>query len=271
MAAMSPGLAQPTISNSNSQHVQRGADGRTDRQNSNTTSTMTPTGIPKGKNSIETDCGTAKECRAEQREQDNLQAAQASANAAVSQRNAAWWQTGVGAAGVILLVLTVIYTHVATRAAIESVKIVSLVEGPRPSLDHSDNVCHSNGTRTTLQLRLHNGGRTAGVVTSICMQGSQTGLFEEFVDKGAVRHQRLLPPDTTSLLHSFTMDDDEYKFVNGYYEMKSVFNKKPLRDYFCLEFGDVYGPQNENGILAGYRNVVFRIDKGWPDDESATL
>lgn len=65
-----------------------------------------PATIAAGEKASRADCGTAKECRAEQREYSDLRAQWEAANAAKSAERAGWWQTWIAAIGVALLIWT---------------------------------------------------------------------------------------------------------------------------------------------------------------------
>ena len=99
---------------SNSNEIHRSADRRTQNEQGNSAQAVgAGRTVENGEQAEQAECGTAKECRAEQREKDDLvaqqraaTAAEAAAKAGQDQLYAAWWQAGIGAAGVILLILT---------------------------------------------------------------------------------------------------------------------------------------------------------------------
>ena len=194
------------------------------------------------KNAVKSDCGTPKECRAEQRQKDDLVAQQTVAQAAVSQRNAAWWQTGVGAAGVMLLILTVIYTHLATSAAINSVKTLIAVERARIAIQENDPVTTSDGKSAAFRMFLSNDGRSAGVLRETCITHSKTGLFKDFIPENVKKQNKLIPMKAANLFDTFSFDLSETaKFIVGYYKFSTIFSDKLVTDYFCFELGDA-GP-----------------------------
>jgi len=250
--------------------VESAANGATAQNESNATEAVSQAGAPKGKNAVQADCGTPKECRAEQRDKDDLIAQQTAADAAVSQRNAAWWQTGIGAAGVILLILTVIYTHLATRAAIDSVSTLVAVERGQLSISNNPNICRTDGIKTTFDVRLGNSGRTTAALREVCAVGSTTGLYADFVPKNIKKFNTVVAPGANEIYHSLQFDtgDPDFAYVVGYYKYTTIFSHKVITDYFCFEVGAPVGPPDEHGRVVGHVPVTYHFDRDWPPDES---
>lgn len=250
-----------------SQQVDANSQGATNNKRDGASKAALQARVIERKKPIEPECGTPKECRSEQREKDDLIAQQAAAQAAVSQRDAAWWQTGIGAAGVIMLILTIIYTHRATRAAIDSVSTVIGIE--RGSLCiNTNSVCSTDGQTTTFQMQLSNVGRTSAVLRQICLQGSKTGLFSDFVAVSPQKHNLALAPSCSDSIDKlkFPVNDSDHSYVCGYYKYSTIFSKKILTDYFCFKI--LPAPVDERGVvITGQVPCEFQLDGDWPPDE----
>jgi uncharacterized membrane protein len=163
------------------------------------------------------------------------------AEAASSQRNATWWQTGIGAAGVILLILTVIYTHLATRAAIGSVKTLIAVERARVTGALDGVLRTRDGKIGIFSLHLINKGRSAGVLRESSIVISQTGLYKDFKPEDKQKHNILIETADWVEYRKFEFDlkSDEAKFIVGYYKFSTIFSSKLVTDYFCYEIGAI--------------------------------
>src|SRR5579884_4298238 len=205
--------------------IEASSERAADHKKDGTANTIAAGNLADGKKPVQPDCGTAKECRAEQRQKDNLVAQQTAANAAVSQRNAAWWQVGVGAAGVILLILTVLYSQVATKAAVDAVSTLVAVERARIAMNENC-ITTRDGKTATFALGLRNVGRTVGALKETCIQGSSTGLFADFKPTNVAQFNANIPTETYGLVQTFdfALGDPGYAFVVGYYKFTTLFS-----------------------------------------------
>lgn len=223
------------------QEIQASADRSAEHKQGNAAQAIAPADVEHREQAIQPECGTPQECRTEQRNQDDLIAQQAMAEAASSQRNATWWQTGIGAAGVILLILTVIYTHLATRAAIGSVKTLIAVERARVTGALDGVLRTRDGKIGIFSLHLINKGRSAGVLRESSIVISQTGLYKDFKPEDKQKHNILIETADWVEYRKFEFDlkSDEAKFIVGYYKFSTIFSSKLVTDYFCYEIGAI--------------------------------
>jgi hypothetical protein len=259
----------------NSQKVEAGSNQATGNKQDSAAKPIAARNLPNGEHAVKPDCGTPKECRAEQRSKDDLVAQQLAAKAAADQARSSWWQTGVGAAGVILLILTVLYTHRATKAAVDAVTTLVGVERARISMIHRGSVTTIDGVTGHFQLGLLNVGRTTGILKETCIEGSQTGLFADFNPANIKKHNANIPTEGPAAVHAldFPLASDEFRFLVGYYKFSTIFSKRVLTDYFCLEIGDAELPLPPEGADATaapqkhYVPVIYRTDLDWPPDE----
>lgn len=222
------------------EEIQSSAQRGTNQEKGNAAQAVAPTNVSDGENTVESECGTRQECRAEQRDQDDLIAQQAMAEAASSQRTATWWQTGIGAMGVILLILTVIYTHLATRAAIGSVKTLVAVERARVAIPETGLITTHDGKTGSFRLMLMNTGRTGAALQESCITGSSTGLYADFKADNIEKHNKHIDTSEYTRFGSYEFDlgDPAHKFIVGYYKYSTIFSDKLVTDYFCFEVGD---------------------------------
>jgi hypothetical protein len=232
------GISQLQAAAGDSPKVEASANRSAQEKENSAANAVTPRVVGNREQAVQPDCGTPKECRAEQRSKDDLVAQQLAAKSADSQRRAAWWQTGVGAAGVILLILTVIYTHLATRAAINSVKTLIAVERARVSVPATGVVNTKDGKTATFSLSVRNSGRTAGTLRETSIGCSKTGLFKDFVPQNVKKQNTLIPKDGAVVdTLEFGLGGDN-RFIVGYYKFSTIFSTKLVTDYFCYEIED---------------------------------
>lgn len=261
--------AASQLAPASSQKVETSANSAADQKQSRTTKTVGSRNFGNREQTVKSDCGTPKECRSEQRDKDDLIAQQIAAKAAADQARSSWWQTGVGAAGVILLILTVAYTHLATKAAVNAVSTLIGVERARISLCHIGGTTTFDGSAASFILALLNNGRTAGVLKESCVQGSATGLFADFEPTNIMKHNTVISMDKPVHFRDFefTLNDEANKFLVGYYKFSTIFSKRIYTDYFCLEVGELELPLEGDGLVQRVVSTTYRTDLDWPPDE----
>ncbi len=266
-----------------SPEIHRGAEWSAHQEQPNSAKAIAPANIENGEQAVQPECGTPQECRTEQRQKDDLVAQQSMAQAASSQRTATWWQTGVGAAGVLLLILTVIYTHLATRAAINSVATLVAVERARITIEDQGMLTTKDGKTIECKMVLSNVGRTTGTLRETCMTGSVTGLYKDFVPDNIKKHNTLILEQESEFDElSLDIERTGAKFIVGYYRFSTIFSKKLVTDYFCFEIGKMPKipprrrrkrpapgqplPQHQPRVDVQIP-LIYRTDLDWPPDE----
>ena len=225
------------------------------------------------KDAVKPECGAPKECRAEQREKDDLVAQQVAAKAAADQARSSWWQTGVGAAGVVLLILTVLYTHIATKAAVNAVATLVAVERARLAMNEINCITTKDGITGKFSLGVKNMGRSTAALREVCIQGSKTGLFKDFAPVKIDKHNSGIATEHFSLAgeFEFPLGDPGFAFIVGYYKFSTIFSKRLLTDYFCMEVCEFQMPLIPGAAATAGKSHFgpsrYRTDLDWPPDE----
>lgn len=207
----------------------------------------------------DTDCGTPRECRAEQREKDDLVAQQTAAEAASDQARLLFWQTIVGTMGVLVVIITLIYTHKATAAAISAVAVVTQAEKGMLSVTAGHIVFSSTDNATIFNLTLTNVGKTAATLFESCAYQTDSDKFQDFSPKNVQKHNTYIVPSAPHIgVNTFPLYVEIGKpmFVVGYYKWRNAFEKREYCDYFCC----AVKMQGSQLVLQGSAGA------GWPED-----
>ena len=239
LAVCSPGQSQSTGSGNKIAQEAKGGSGSKHEAPADAASTIANN--LNGEQASEADCGTPKECRAEQREKDDLVAQQTAATAAAEQANLSKWQTFIATLGVLAVIATLIYTHRATSAALQSVNLLTVIERPHIGITIGEGVLIHGVGGIFFHFALTNSGRTTAILreTAFCIQPDP--LFSNFKPMLTRKHNTFLPATTHD---AFTQKIQvspffgERVYFSGYYEWDSEIRKKRSRDYFCVEIVD---------------------------------
>ena len=257
LALTSPGQGQaPRGGNEITQKAQGRADGNQD-------AAAKPASLNRNKLDREKagqpDCGTPKECRAEQREKDDLVAQQSAAKAATDQASLARWQTLIATIGVIAIIATLIYTHMATRSAIRAVEVMTQAEKAMLSIHVNSQVFQNNGTSVFFTMCLSNVGRTVATLIETNVSQSSSNNFADFKAENVKKHNLHIlsaaAPCRVDQVQLFPQNEKPM-FIVGYYKWTNQFENREYCDHFCCPV------QLESGSL----KLGTDEGIGWPAD-----
>jgi hypothetical protein len=242
LAVCSPGQSQST--GGGNKIAQEAKGGAKSQQNAAANAVATPGNNLNREESGQSECGTPKECRAEQRDKDDLIAQQSAAKAATDQASLARWQTLIATIGVIAIIATLIYTHMATRAAINSVSLITQIEGPRISMCVSPDLFRQTGTSAQFEFSIANAGRISAVLKESSIGVYSTKEFKNFTPSNVKKHNSTIPTGniavTLNHIDLFPIFGQKM-LLQGYYEWTSALSEKPLRDYFSYAVIERHG------------------------------
>lgn len=256
VAGLSTAYGQTATSSNEVAEKTKGTEG--DKQETAASATF-GTRLDNGKQFSEPDCGTPKECRAEQREKDDLIAQQTSAKAATDQANLLFWQTAIASIGVLAVIATLIYTHMATAAAVGAVALVTQAEKGMLSVSTGNGVFTAKDNAMGLNLFLSNVGKTAATLSETCFYQTSSNRFEDFSPSNVLKHNTYIIPNAPQSAVDFIplyIEIGKPMLVVGYYKWQNSFEKREYCDYFCC------GVTMENGTL-----LIIQVETDdWPPD-----
>jgi hypothetical protein len=193
--------------------------------------------IDNRKKASQPDCGTPKECRAEQHEKDDLIAQQVAAKAATDQASLSRWQTFIATVGVMAVIATLIYTHMATRAALGAVSGMQQVERARLAIGSGDDMVRQTSTGWIFDFVLSNTGKTTAILRESAFAISHSNVVSEFAPTLHERHNLMIASGDYALVHEILIGPfyGSSMYISGFYEWETVFGPKRYKDYFCYE------------------------------------
>lgn len=214
-----------------------------------------PGAMPDREEAGQADCGTPKECRAEQRERDDLIAQQTSAQAAAHQASLAVWQTILLALGTIAVIATLIYTHSATKAALKGVWHLQNSERARLACGLGSAAIIHGVNSAQMRLMFDNFGRTGAIVKEVAHLVMDDNKFISFKNPTVNTHNWIIAAGSSMIVDTIDIPPPSSgKFVGGYCKYLTVFSKELVVDYFC------------HRLLAEFPYMENAHGQDWPSD-----
>ena len=245
---------------SGSNQIAQKAQGTKPAQKQSSTQPSGARTLNNGEKAGQPDCGTPKECRAEQREKDDLIAQQVAAKAAADQANLSRWQTAIASVGVLAVIATLIYTHLATRSAVRAVEVVTQAEKAMLSFNISRQAFEYNSNGVTFGLHLSNVGKTVATLIETSLAQSGSNDFAEFKPRNVKSNNlHILSSANATRADGIPLfpQPGSPMFLVGYYKWKNQFEKRIYCDHFCYPIR----PDVNGQLEIGAEHAA-----GWPPD-----